>query len=153
MPIALLSRRTVTPLPRTCFPNAKNPRLMKETGVLVALVESELSGRLVLDDLGDRTHGALLDAVATSDASFLVHGVGNAIDDLEHFLGARVNADAAADALVSFNYGMRHGKLLRSRVIILVYEAGAFRPPLLHCARYHERAKAQVEIENFSGGG
>ena len=47
-----------------------------------------------------------------------------------HFLGARVNADAAADALVSFNYGMRHGKLLRSQVIILVYEAGAFRPPV-----------------------
>jgi len=38
-------------------------------------------------------------------------------------------------------------------VIILVYEAGTFRPRLLHCARYHERAEAQVEIENFSGGG
>ena len=37
---------------------------------------------------------------------------------------------------------MRHGKLLRSRVIILVYEAGTFRPRLLHCARYHERAEA-----------
>ena len=78
MPIALLSRRTVTPLPRTCFPNAKNPRLMKETGVLVALVESELSGRLVLDDLGDRTHGALLDAVAARDAGVLVHDLSDA---------------------------------------------------------------------------
>ena len=78
--------------------------------------------------------------------------VGIAIDDLEHFLGARVNADAAADALVSFNYGMRHGKLLRSRVIILVYEAGAFRPPILHCARYQESAKAQEQKENITGG-
>ena len=87
MPIALLSRRTVTPLPRTCFPNAKNPRLMKETGVLVALVESELSGRLVLDDLGDRTHGALLDAVAARDAGVLVHDLSDAADHFEHFCG------------------------------------------------------------------
>ena len=108
MPIALLSRRTVTPLPRTCFPNAKNPRLMKETGVLVALVESELSGRLVLDDLGDRTHGALLDAVAARDASILVHNVGLAADNLEHFLRAGVDADAATDALIGFDNRVRH---------------------------------------------
>ena len=108
MPIALLSRRTVTPLPRTCFPNAKNPRLMKETGVLVALVESESSGRLVLDDLGDRTHGALLDAVAARDARIFVHDLGDAADNLEHFLRAGIDADAATDALIGLDNRVRH---------------------------------------------
>ena len=108
MPIALLSRRTVTPLPRTCFPNAKNPRLMKETGVLVALVESESSGRLVLDDLGDRTHGALLDAVAARDAGVLVHDLSDAAAHFEHFLRAGIDADAATDALIGFDNRVRH---------------------------------------------
>ena len=108
MPIALLSRRTVTPLPRTCFPNAKNPRHMKETGVLVALVESESSGRLVLDDLGDRTHGALLDAVAARDAGVLVHDLSDAADHFEHFLRAGIDADAATDALIGFDNRVRH---------------------------------------------
>ena len=108
MPIALLSRRTVTPLPRTCFPNAKNPRLMKETGVLVALVESESSGRLVLDDLGDRTHGAHLDAVAARNAGILVHNVSLAANNLEHFLRAGVDADATANALIGIDNRVRH---------------------------------------------
>ena len=96
MPIALLSRRTVTPLPRTCFPNAKNPRLMKETGVLVALVESESSGRLVLD------------AVAARDAGVLVHDLSDAADHFEHFLRAGIDADAATDALIGFDNRVRH---------------------------------------------
>ena len=72
-------------------------------------------GELVLDDLRNGTHGALLDAVAAGDARLLVHGLRNAVDDLQHLLGARVNADAAADALVSFNNWMWHELLLSGK--------------------------------------
>lgn len=63
---------------------------------------------LVLDDLGDGTHRALLDAVAACDAAVLVHDLGGAVDDLENLLRASVNANAATDAIVSFNDWMGH---------------------------------------------
>ena len=65
--------------------------------------------RLVLDDFGDGAHGAFLNAVATSDAAVLVHDLGGAVDDLENLLRASVNANAATDAIVSFNDWMGHG--------------------------------------------
>ena len=59
--------------------------------------------RSVLDDLRDGAHGALLDAVPACDACVLVHVLRYPIDDLEDVLRASVYADAATDALVSFN--------------------------------------------------
>ena len=60
-------------------------------------------GKLVFHDLRDGAHGALLDAVAARDASILVHSFNGAINDLQDLLRACVNADAATDALVSFD--------------------------------------------------
>ena len=65
-----------------------------------------------LNELGDGAHRAFLDAVAARNAVVVVHGRGNAVDHFENLLGARVNADAAADALVGVDNGMRHVKLL-----------------------------------------
>ena len=65
---------------------------------------------LVLDDLGDGAHRALLDAIAAGDAGFLVHDLDGAADDLEDFLRAGVNADAATDALISFDNRMGHDR-------------------------------------------
>ena len=60
--------------------------------------------KLVLDNLGDSAHRALLDAIAAGDAGVLVDSLGNTVDDLENLLRACVNANAAADALISFDY-------------------------------------------------
>lgn len=59
--------------------------------------------QLVLDNLGDSAHGALLDAVTASDASILAHNLSDPIDNLENLLRASINADAATDAIVSLN--------------------------------------------------
>ena len=64
--------------------------------------------KLVLDDLGDGAHGAFLDAVAAGDAAVLVDDLGGAVDDLENLLRASIDANAATDAVVSFNDWMRH---------------------------------------------
>ena len=69
----------------------------------------EQARALVLDDLGDCAHRALFDAVATGDAGVLVYNLGDAVDNLEDVLRARINADTTADAIVSLNNWMRHG--------------------------------------------
>ena len=61
---------------------------------------------LVLDDLRDGAHGALLDAVAAGDAGVFVLNGGDAADDLEDLLRAGIYADTATDALIGFNDGM-----------------------------------------------
>ncbi len=61
---------------------------------------------LILDDLRDSAHGAFLNAIPAGDAGILIHGLSRTIHYLENLLGACVNADAAADALVSFDYWM-----------------------------------------------
>ena len=60
-------------------------------------------GELVLDDLRNGTHGALLDAIAAGDARIFIHSLNSAVHDFQNLLRARVNADAAADAIVSFD--------------------------------------------------
>ena len=70
---------------------------------------SKLCGsKLVFGDLGDGAHRALLDAVAARLARVLVHNVGNAADDLENALRARVDADAAPNALIGLDNRMGH---------------------------------------------
>ena len=64
--------------------------------------------RLILDDLGDGAHGALLDAVTTSDASILVGNLDDTADNFQNAFRAGINADAAADALISFDNRMGH---------------------------------------------
>jgi len=91
---------------------------------------------LVFLNLGDSTHRALLEAVAASDASILVHNLENAIDNFDNLLRARVDADSATDAGIFINNGARH-----SGPPFLPYD-----PPLLlgrllafpvQSARYH----------------
>lgn len=67
---------------------------------------------LVLGNLGDSTHGALLDAVAATDASILVDSLSNAVHDVDNALRASVGADAAANALVRINNRMSHFRSL-----------------------------------------
>ena len=61
--------------------------------------------QLVLGDLGDGTHRARLDALVAGNAGILVHRIGNAVDNLKNLLLAGIDADAAADALISINNG------------------------------------------------
>ena len=63
---------------------------------------------LVFLNLGDSTHRALLEAVATSDASILVHDLEHAIDNLDNLLRASVDADSATDAGIFINNGTGH---------------------------------------------
>jgi hypothetical protein len=67
---------------------------------------------LVFDDFLDSTHGALFQAVAASDASFLVHYRAYAVNNLDAGLRAGIDADAAADAFIGNNNGMRHDRPL-----------------------------------------
>jgi hypothetical protein len=63
---------------------------------------------LSLDDLGEATHGALLEAVAASNACLFVDYFADTVHDFQNALGASVDADTAADALFRFDYRMRH---------------------------------------------
>ena len=65
---------------------------------------------LVFDDLRDGAHRALLDAVAASDARLLVHDLGSAADHFQDLLRASVDADAATDALISFDNRRGHDR-------------------------------------------
>ena len=60
-------------------------------------------GKLVFHDLRDGAHGALLHAIAAGDARIFIHSLNGAVHDFQNLLRARVNADAATDALVSFD--------------------------------------------------
>ena len=64
--------------------------------------------RLVLHDFRDGTHRALFHTVTASDAGVFIDHDDGAVNDFENVLRAGVNADAAADAFVFKNYGMRH---------------------------------------------
>jgi hypothetical protein len=70
-----------------------------------------LAWLLVFNNLFDGAHGALFNAVAASDAGFFVHYLAYAVYNLDAFLGASVDADAAADALIVKDYWMRHENL------------------------------------------
>ena len=80
---------------------------MERVSVLQALFCEEL----VFFDL-DCAHGALFHAVAAGDAGILVYNACRATNDIQDFLGAAVDANAAAGALVSINLGDRHDSLL-----------------------------------------
>ena len=84
---------------------------------------------LVLDDLLDAAHRALLKAIAAGDACFLVHNLANAVYNLDALLRARVDADAAADALVGIDHGMRHDRPLLFSGLLKCFVGGT--TPLL----------------------
>ena len=63
---------------------------------------------LVLSDLGNGTHRAFFEALATCDARVFVHNFSYAARNLEDLLRARVNANATTNALVSLDNWMSH---------------------------------------------
>ena len=67
---------------------------------------------LVFDNLGDRAHGAFLDAIAARDAGILVDDLDDTADYFKNLLRARINANPAADALIGFDNRMGHSSLL-----------------------------------------
>ena len=67
---------------------------------------------LILGNLRDCTHRALLEAFAASDASVFVHNFGDTAGNFQNFLRASVDANATTDALVSINQGTCHSELL-----------------------------------------
>lgn len=76
---------------------------MKKGAPKRALKNLKRRKRLVLNDLRNSTHRALLHAVTTGDARVFVHGFGGAVYHLKNLLRARINADTATDAFVRFN--------------------------------------------------
>ena len=71
----------------------------------------EMAAELVFGDLGDAAHGALFNAVAASDAGLFVYNLAYAVYNLDAFLGASVDANSAANALIINDYWMRHENL------------------------------------------
>ena len=69
-----------------------------------------MSFELVLGDLGDGAGGASLLASTASSAGILVHNSGDVLE-LKNATGAGVNANAAGDALVGTDDGVRHDAL------------------------------------------
>ena len=67
---------------------------------------AQVAGGLLVYD--DGAHGAFFHALAALDARVLVHDGGGAADDVEHALGARINADTATGTLVSINLWSCH---------------------------------------------
>lgn len=70
-----------------------------------------ISRLLVFNDLLDCAHGALFNTVAASDAGLFVYNLAYAVYNLDAFLGASVDANAAANALIVNDYWMRHENL------------------------------------------
>lgn len=66
----------------------------------------QVAGGLLVYD--DGAHGAFFHALAALDARVLVHDGGGTADDVEHALGARINADTATGTLVSINLWSCH---------------------------------------------
>ena len=66
---------------------------------------------LVFSNLGDSAHGALLDAVAATDAGVFVYSVNNAANYFQNALRASVDANAATNAFVSYDNRMCHDDL------------------------------------------
>ena len=56
-------------------------------------------------------HGALFNAVTASDAGLFVYNLAYAVYNLDAFLGASVDANSAANALIINDYWMRHENL------------------------------------------
>lgn len=70
--------------------------------------------RLILGNLRDAAHGALVNAVAARDAGVFVLNDHDAARNLKNALGARVDADSATDALIGLKHRMGHDSLLLS---------------------------------------
>ena len=81
-----------------------------------------ISRLLVFNDLLDCAHGALFNTVAASDAGLFVYNLAYAVYNLDAFLGASVDANAAANALFGFKHRMSHCVLLS-----LVYSASTLK--------------------------
>ena len=99
----------------TCPPNhqKESPVFARKTGLSrMQIGPWPFCFPLLLDDLGDGAHGALLDALAAGHAGLFVHDRAGAADDLENLLGARIAANAATDALISIDNRVGHDELL-----------------------------------------
>ena len=78
---------------------------------------------LVLGDFGNSSHGAFLEALAASDASVLIHDLGDTAGNLQNLLRAGVYANTAADAFVFSDNGMGHDALLLFSALPLILSA------------------------------
>lgn len=70
-----------------------------------------VSRLLVFNNLLDCAHGALFNAVAASDAGLFIYNLAYAVYNLDAFLGASIDANSAANALIINDYWMRHENL------------------------------------------
>lgn len=68
---------------------------------------SEATGLVFVDF--DGAERAFLHALAALITNILVDNRSSASDDVEHAIGARVNADAASRTFVSIDIGLGHG--------------------------------------------
>ena len=65
----------------------------------------------VFFDISDGAHWALFHAVATGNASFLIHYCCNIPNDVQDILWAGIHTDTTTGALVSIDNWMRHEAL------------------------------------------
>ena len=95
--------------------NSVNYVFEQQKGLLESRPRSHMKlgfSSLILGNLGDCTHRALLEAFAATDASIFVHDFGDTAGNFQNFLRASVDANATTDALVSINQGTCHSELL-----------------------------------------
>ena len=106
------SSRLRTALGSRSAPTPNAPIVNQSAKTLAHINEALAINRLlVFNNLLDCAHGALFNAVAASDAGLFVYNLAYAVYNLDAFLGASVDADAAANALIVKDYWMRHENL------------------------------------------